>query len=184
MRITGGAARGIRLTAPRGLATRPATDALREALFSRLGPAIVGARAIDLFAGTGAYGLEALSRGAAQVTFVESAKLALSALRANLAAVERACGGSLEATVQAADVFRWPSPEALPDILIADPPYELLRLKADALAAKLEHLSGDDTVIALEAPGNIAAPAGFTCERRLGKTGDGPSLLLLRRIRG
>ena len=71
MRITGGAARGIPLRAPKGPLTRPATDRMREAIFSRLGSRVSQARVADLYAGTGSYGLEALSRGAAQVHFFE-----------------------------------------------------------------------------------------------------------------
>ncbi len=91
MRITGGRARGIPLHAPRGRETRPATDQLREAVFSSLGPRVEGARVADLFAGTGSYGLEALSRGATSGCFVENNRQALVCLRANLAAVLRSC---------------------------------------------------------------------------------------------
>ena len=72
MRITGGKARGIPLASPKGDATRPATDQLREAVFSSLGARIEGAQVADLFAGTGAYGLEAMSRGAIGGIFVEA----------------------------------------------------------------------------------------------------------------
>jgi 16S rRNA (guanine(966)-N(2))-methyltransferase RsmD len=87
MRVIAGAYRSRPLTAPRGMATRPTSDRLREALFNVLTPQIEGARFADLYAGTGAVGIEALSRGAAHVTFVEGAASAIAALRANLTAL-------------------------------------------------------------------------------------------------
>jgi 16S rRNA (guanine(966)-N(2))-methyltransferase RsmD len=84
MRVIAGTYRSRPLTAPRGMATRPTSDRLRETLFNILTPHIEGARFADLYAGTGAVGIEALSRGAAHVTFVESAAIAIAALHANL----------------------------------------------------------------------------------------------------
>src|ERR1022692_5050286 len=83
MRVIAGEFGGRRLSAPRGRTTRPTSDRVREAVFSMLGP-IDGARVLDLFAGTGALGIEALSRGAARAVFVERDAGALEALRANL----------------------------------------------------------------------------------------------------
>jgi len=88
MRVIAGTYRSRPLTAPRGMATRPTSDRLRETLFNILAPHIEGARFADLYAGTGAVGIEALSRGAAHVTFVERDAPALAALRANLAALK------------------------------------------------------------------------------------------------
>ncbi len=85
MRVIAGTYRSRPLTAPRGMATRPTSDRLRETLFNILAPHVEGARFADLYAGTGAVGIEALSRGAAHVTFVESAAPAIAALRSNLA---------------------------------------------------------------------------------------------------
>jgi 16S rRNA (guanine966-N2)-methyltransferase len=98
MRVIGGHDRGRRLRAPRGLATRPTADRVRVTLFDVLGPAVAGARVLDLFAGTGAVGIEALSRGAARVVLVERDQSALRALRANLAALgaPRAAARTLE----------------------------------------------------------------------------------------
>jgi 16S rRNA (guanine966-N2)-methyltransferase len=87
MRVIAGTYRSRPLTAPRGMATRPTSDRLRETLFNILAPHIEGARFADLYAGTGAVGIEALSRGAEHVTFVESAANAIAALHANLAAL-------------------------------------------------------------------------------------------------
>src|SRR5271156_5816445 len=85
MRVIAGTYRSRRLAAPRGLATRPTSDRLRETLFNVLAPRIVSASFLDLYAGSGAVGIEALSRGAAVSVFVEQAPQALAALRANLA---------------------------------------------------------------------------------------------------
>src|SRR5579872_3722848 len=85
MRVIGGTLRRRTLEAPAGRATRPTSDRLRETLFNVLAPRIEGARFLDLYAGSGAVGIEALSRGAADVVFVERAAPALKVLRANLA---------------------------------------------------------------------------------------------------
>src|ERR1043165_2460605 len=87
MRITGGNARGIPLAVPKGDAVRPATDAMRQAVFSSLGARVADAQFLDLFAGSGGYGLEPLSRGAAGGTFVEQNAKAVACLRQNIAAV-------------------------------------------------------------------------------------------------
>src|SRR5688500_6095905 len=86
MRVVGGSAGGRRLRAPAGRSTRPTADRVREAMFNSLGSldAVVGARVLDLFAGSGALGIEALSRGAAAATFVDSDARALAVVRANL----------------------------------------------------------------------------------------------------
>src|SRR3954468_12335233 len=86
MRVIAGAHKGRRLVAPRGTGTRPTSDRVREALFSILGARVVDARVLDLFAGSGALGIEALSRGAAEATFVDSAPAAIRAVRATRAA--------------------------------------------------------------------------------------------------
>ena len=95
MRLSGGVARGIPLVVPPGDRVRPATDGMRQAVFSSLAALVPGATCLDLFAGTGSYGLEALSRGAEKVVFVERNPKALGCLRRNLAAVERSLGSPL-----------------------------------------------------------------------------------------
>ena len=101
MRIVAGRWGGRRLTTPRGAAVRPTADRVREALFSILGDFVQDARVLDLFAGSGALGLEALSRGAASATFVDSAAASVAAVKANLEAL----GG--EAEVRRADALRF-----------------------------------------------------------------------------
>ncbi len=122
MRIVAGAWRGRVLQAPPGLATRPTAERLRQALFDMLvhapwGGRLDGMAVLDTFAGTGALGLEALSRGAAAAWFMERDRAALAALRANVAA----CRGA-QAIVLAADVLH-PPPGVPCDLVFLDPPY-------------------------------------------------------------
>jgi 16S rRNA (guanine966-N2)-methyltransferase len=120
MRIIAGTHRGRRVAAPPGSETRPTSDRVRESLFSILGP-IDDARVLDLFAGSGALGLESLSRGAASVTFVERAPKALSAIRANLEALgEEATVHSRDAVGFVRDASRAGGPY---DLVFLDPPY-------------------------------------------------------------
>ncbi|MBQ9345536.1 MAG: 16S rRNA (guanine(966)-N(2))-methyltransferase RsmD [Kiritimatiellae bacterium] len=131
MRITGGQHGGRLLHAP-ATGLRPTQDRVRAALYSALAPVVPGAHVLDLFAGTGALGLEAWSRGAAAVDFVESAPATLRVLHANCAALRLRSGTS---RILGADVFRvLAAPPRLPaapyDIVLADPPYELARRHA------------------------------------------------------
>ena len=124
-RIIAGAARGRRLTVPKGTVTRPTSDRAREGLFATVttihGP-LPGARVLDLYAGSGAVGLEALSRGAARVVFVESDPRAGRAIEANLAAVGLPGGEFVSDKVQRF-LDRGPGAEAAFDLMVADPPY-------------------------------------------------------------
>lgn len=119
MRVIAGIYRSRPLTAPRGTATRPTSDRLRETLFNILAPHIEGAHFADLYAGTGAVGIEALSRGAAHVTFVESAAPAVAALRANLTALKIREGFQLE---------QRSVPVALRNLARRDPQFNLVYL--------------------------------------------------------
>lgn len=122
MRIIAGRWRGRTIKAPRGGETRPTTDRIREAWMNMLAPILPGARVLDLFAGSGALGLEALSRGAARVTFVERAGGALAVLRRNLRALDVA---EDEVEVVREDAVRYAGrldAHAF-DIAVADPPY-------------------------------------------------------------
>lgn len=123
MRVVAGVARGHPLTAPRDAGTRPITDRVKETLFAILGDRVPGARVLDLYAGSGAIGIEALSRGATHATFVEHARPAVASLRANL---ERTRLGSM-ASVVSSDVERFLArTSAGPwDLVFLDPPYEL-----------------------------------------------------------
>jgi len=126
MRIIAGAARGVELIAPAGLGVRPTAGRGREALFSMLGSSFAGCRVTDLFAGSGALGLEAASRGAAAVTLVERDPRHSRAIRSNIEAVRR-CGVGAKITVIDADVLtpaRWIPAAAGSVLIFADPPYD------------------------------------------------------------
>ena len=125
-RIVAGAARGRRLAAPPGRGTRPTADRAREALFSALEAqlgSLAGRRVADLYAGSGAVGLEALSRGASAVVLVESDPAAVRCLRANVDAVGLPGAEVLAGRVER--VVSRPTGSAAYDLLFADPPYEL-----------------------------------------------------------
>lgn len=121
LRIIAGLAGGRFIEAPRGRGTRPTAERVREAWFSALGDVVRGARVLDLFAGSGALGIEALSRGAEHAHFVEADRGAVAVLKRNLAALEFAP----RATVVRADAFRWLTTlgDARWDVALADPPY-------------------------------------------------------------
>ncbi|MFZ4099132.1 MAG: 16S rRNA (guanine(966)-N(2))-methyltransferase RsmD [Chlamydiia bacterium] len=125
MRISGGELRGRMLRGPKGDQTRPTSTLVRAAIFNILGNDLSGGRVLDLFAGGGGLGIEALSRGASHAVFVESHRLALDALRNNL----RDCGLEERATVLSVPVSKaWNrlEQEAPFDWVFADPPYELI----------------------------------------------------------
>ena len=111
------------LAAPRGRDTRPTSDRLRETLFNVLAPRVAGAIFLDLYAGSGAVGIEALSRGAAEAIFVENAEAALRAIRANLASLGIRGGYSLEARSTAAALKRLAASGRAVDVVFLDPPY-------------------------------------------------------------
>lgn len=168
MRIIGGRNRGHPLVAPRGTGTRPTTDMVREALFSALFD-VEGFVVLDLFAGTGAVGLEALSRGAQHVTFVEKSRAALAALDKNLDAlrIDRAA-----VVVQTADVLRaLPRLLAAPrrfDLIYADPPYDKAGLVLPELLAVGQALLAEDGVIVCEHRSSDPAPEapeGLACAK-------------------
>ena len=173
MRITGGMARGIPLIVPKGDLVRPATDAMRQAVFSSLGARVEGASFLDLFAGSGAYGLEAFSRGAAGGAFVERASKAIASIRQNIAAVSKSVGRPPEnLRVYCADATSFLPTEFVPDLVFIDPPYDII---GDVAPAIFRHLaeyiaSRKEALVILETPGEMKlTPDGWTCLKRLGK---------------
>ena len=138
MRVIAGQYRSRVLVAPEGWKTRPTSDRLRETLFNVLAPKIKGAVFLDLYAGSGAVGIEALSRGAREAIFVEQAQAALKAIRANLASLSIRGGYALEACGVGAALNRLSSPERTADIVFLDPPYE----SADEYELTLSLLGG------------------------------------------
>jgi 16S rRNA (guanine966-N2)-methyltransferase len=144
VRIVAGEFKGRRLHAPRGARTRPTADRVREALFSMLGD-VTGLRALDLYAGSGALGIEALSRGAASAVFVERDRQALDALLRNLDAV----GATAE--VRRQDVARFLArPEGTFDLVFCDPPYDDASRVAAPLSEALPAMLEEDARIVTE----------------------------------
>jgi 16S rRNA (guanine(966)-N(2))-methyltransferase RsmD len=169
VRVVAGRHGGRRLVAPRGSATRPTSDRVREALFATLGD-VDGARVLDLFAGSGALGLEALSRGAAEVTFVDSAPAAIRAVRANLEALGET------AEVRRADVrahlraARNAGREY--DLVLIDPPYRRASALARDLAAALPAVLAPGARVAAESDRRAPVELGLATvhERTYGDT--------------
>jgi 16S rRNA (guanine966-N2)-methyltransferase len=185
MRISGGAARGITLTVPKGTLTRPATDGMRQGVFSSLGARVADARFLDLFAGSGAYGLEALSRGAAGGVFVEQSPKAAACVRNNIAAVCKSLGrDARDLAVVQADARHVPAGTAVPDLVFIDPPWEIIPEVAPLLFARLADLLGSkpDALVVFEYPGEIElAPEGWMLLKRLGKGTRQPTVGFFRR---
>jgi 16S rRNA (guanine966-N2)-methyltransferase len=146
MRIVGGSLGGRVVRAPAGAATRPTSEKVREAVFAILGPLEPGDHVLDLFAGSGAVGIEALSRGAAHATFVDSAKAALGVVRANLAEL----GVADRATVVAGDAIATAArhrPGRPWRLVFVDPPYRSDLAARAVLALPVEHLAPDVTIV-------------------------------------
>ena len=157
MRIVAGQHRSRRLAVPPGKGVRPTSDRAREAIFSSLGPVVVDARVLDLFAGSGAMGLEALSRGAAHCRFVERDPQALAAIRTNVAELDERERSTidkgnaltvLKRAVEAGETF---------DLIVVDPPYESVSKLAPTLAALLPPALAPGGRVVLE----TAAADGF-----------------------
>lgn len=123
MRVIAGSQKGRRLIPPRGSGVRPTADRVKEALFSILGERTIGARFLDLYAGTGAIGIEALSRGATRATFVEPDQASLRVLRANLDRCGMATFADVRPRTVEAFLRRPRQPDSVYDIIFADPPY-------------------------------------------------------------
>jgi 16S rRNA (guanine966-N2)-methyltransferase len=157
LRIIGGRHRGRRLRFPAGVAIRPTPDRVRETLFNWLKPRIDGARVLDLFAGSGALGLEALSRGAAQATFVEQDRRAAEAIEA-LASEWREAA----AQVVGADALGWlmrAAGDTPFDIVMLDPPFDSALLAAAARALADAGLLAADARIYIEHRARDPLPA-------------------------
>jgi 16S rRNA (guanine966-N2)-methyltransferase len=158
-RIVAGRHGGRRLVVPPGVATRPTSDRVREALFSTLESMteLAGSRFADLYAGSGAVGLEAASRGAAAVLLVESDARAARTIRTNIAAL--GLGGTcVLSTAEVSTTLATP-PAAPYDIVFADPPYGAAESEISALLAALVHWLAPDGVAVLERSTRSAEPA-------------------------
>jgi 16S rRNA (guanine966-N2)-methyltransferase len=145
MRIISGSRKGARIAAPKGVSTRPTGDSVREAAFNLIGP-VDDARVLDLFAGSGALGLEALSRGAASVTFVESDRAACRTIADNLAKLKLTgarvtCGDAVWAARRDSGPY---------DLVFVDPPYEDWSELEPKLAQHLPRLLAPDGLLVVE----------------------------------
>jgi 16S rRNA (guanine966-N2)-methyltransferase len=171
MRIIAGRLKGRRLAAPRWRGLRPTSDKLRETLFNILAPRLAGARLLDGYAGTGAVGIEALSRGALEVTFVERDPRAVALIEANLARCGIATGYAIirEDFVRAARSGRAGAGYSL---VFLDPPYELRDL--DAVVAAAAAVVGPGGLVVLERAARRApaAPRGALVHVRTLVAGD------------
>lgn len=163
MRIVAGSARGRRIEAPTGRATRPTGDAVREAIFNVLFgfDAVVGAEVYDLFAGSGALGLEALSRGAERVTFVESDRAAAAVIERNITTLGFAHGATV--VRRRVEDFLATGPAVPVDLVLADPPYAYDGW--DQLLGRLEGHLADDAVAVLESDREVDLPTGWEKRR-------------------
>ena len=165
IRVIAGAAKGRKLETPSWEGLRPTSDRLRETLFNILAPRVAGARVLDGYAGTGALGIEALSRGAAHVTFVERDARAVKLIGANL--TRAALGEAAHAVIRAGFIEAASDHGGPPfDLILLDPPYGDRDLEAavDAAGAVLS----DDGVIVLEHATRVAPPPGAVRTVRAG----------------
>jgi 16S rRNA (guanine966-N2)-methyltransferase len=190
MRITGGKARGIVLKTPKGQNTRPATDRTRESLFSSLATSIADAACLDLFAGTGSYGFEALSRGAKSCQFIEHNRLAIDCLKENAEVVAKSAELLLEAIqITQSDLLKLDPNfrQQSFDFIFLDPPYTLWESHNDFLLNQLalSH-AHENTQLILECPSELTlneVSSFWSLRKRLGKEGKGkPSIQVYERI--
>jgi 16S rRNA (guanine966-N2)-methyltransferase len=167
MRVVAGEYRGRRLDAPAGTATRPTADRVREAVFNILGD-VSGAVVLDLYAGSGALGIEALSRGAASATFVDRDERAVAAVRANL----QAFGAVARVVRSDATAFLGRDEGAMYDLVFLDPPYDSAPELGEGLTELLPKVVAHDAVIVTESdkrsPLQLALP--LADERTYGDT--------------
>jgi 16S rRNA (guanine966-N2)-methyltransferase len=166
VRVVAGEFRGRRLAAPRGQCTRPTADRVREALFSMLGD-VSGARVLDLYAGSGALGIEALSRGAESAVFVERDVRAAAVIERNLTSL------GLEQRVVRQDAMRFLAHEqGTFDLVFCDPPYDSASRLAGPLAERLPALTSEEARIVTESDKRtpLELPFPLLTERTYGDT--------------
>ena len=168
MRIVAGSHKGHRIEAPKGIVTRPTGDRVREALFSIIGP-VEDARVLDLFAGSGALGLEALSRGASSCVFVERDRQAARVIQSNLEKLRLT--GAVVVTGDAAAALRAERDLGRRyDLVLADPPYEDWPGHETALAELLPSVLADDGLVVVETSESVEPelPLDLVTTRRYG----------------
>jgi 16S rRNA (guanine(966)-N(2))-methyltransferase RsmD len=170
MRVIAGSARGLRLAAPKDPQTRPISDRVKESLFGALGRRVEASRFLDLYAGSGAIGIEALSRGAAHATFVERARPAVAVIRENLDRTGLADRATVRAT--AVEPFLASAPGGPWDVVVLDPPYAERTL--DLPLERLRPHLAPGAVVVVKHFWRTPMPAGaglaVTRSRRFGET--------------
>ncbi|MDX9972684.1 MAG: 16S rRNA (guanine(966)-N(2))-methyltransferase RsmD [FCB group bacterium] len=166
MRVIAGTLKGRRLEAPKGEQVRPTLDRVRESLFNILAPRIVGVNFLDLYAGSGANGIEALSRGAARCTFVDNGALALRALGNNLDNTGLAAKARVRRLSLPEGLARLAEAQERYDLVFADPPYGLDVHERLLTSIKELGLLADQGLIVLEHATSMALPESVgPCER-------------------
>ncbi len=169
MRVIAGTRGGRRLTAPPGDGTRPVSDRVKESLFSSLGATVDGATVLDLFAGSGSFGIEALSRGASTAVFVERERAALRALNGNL----QVLGFDAEVVGRSVEGFLQANRRQF-DLVFCDPPWPFDSLRVEGILDQLSPavVDGGVVVITRRASDEIPMPGGYRIddERRIGDT--------------
>lgn len=170
MRVVAGSRKGHTLVAPHGRDTRPTSDRVRESVFNLVGP-VDGARVLDLFAGSGALGIEALSRGAAHATFVERDAEAVRALERNLDRL-RLAGARVVRGDALWTVAQEASAGAKYDLVLVDPPYEMLTEIQPRLARDLPRLLAADGLLVVETAARVEPelPLPLRTSRKYGRT--------------
>ena len=170
MRVIAGSRKGHTLVAPSGLGTRPTSDRVRENVFNLVGP-VDGARVLDLFAGSGALGIEALSRGASHATFVERDSDAVRALERNLDRL-RLTGARVVRGDALSTLAREAAAGAKYDLVLVDPPYEMLTEILPRLVRHLPPLLAADGLLVVETDARVEPelPLPVRTSRRYGQT--------------
>jgi 16S rRNA (guanine966-N2)-methyltransferase len=171
LRIIAGTLKGRRIDTPDWPGLRPTSDRLRETLFNVLGPRVAGARFLDAFAGTGAVGIEALSRGAAQVTFVDADSRAVRLIESNLAR----CGVKDRYVIIRAGLASFAARRETFELLFLDPPYGQADLTGSLEAAA--PLVGPSALLVIEHARRDEAPAEVAGIRRIRQLRSGDSAL-------
>ena len=168
MRIVAGSRKGHRIAAPKGVVTRPTSDRVREAVFSIIGP-VEGAAVLDLYAVSGALGIEALSRGAASCVFVERDRAAARVIQGNLEKL-RLTGAVVESRDAASALRNERARKRRFDLVLADPPYEEWDAHAGTLTELLPDVLADDALVVVETSDRVEPqlPLDLVTTRRYG----------------
>ncbi len=159
-------------------------DRLRQGIFSSLGQTVTDARVCDLFAGTGSYGLEALSRGARSGMFLELNRSACGMIKDNIRIVAKSMGaGMLDAKVIQGDALKATHlVNEKFDLIFVDPPYDMIESSASTLFSTLDRILDEDGIAVIEMPGQLEiAPDGWVLKKRLGKGNNQPTACFYKR---